>query len=95
MNSVILPGCKSIGTGAIVGAGSVVTKDVPAYVVVGGNPAHILKMRFNDNEIEALLKSEWWTLDSVRLKRVLVTLSDHENVYEFCNRIRLVKGKSL
>ena len=43
-NSVILPGVK-IGTGAIVGAGSVVTKDVPEYAIVVGNPARILKYR--------------------------------------------------
>jgi maltose O-acetyltransferase len=41
---IILPGVH-IGTGAVIGAGVVVTKDVPNYAVVGGNPAHILKMR--------------------------------------------------
>ena len=41
---IILPGVH-IGTGAVVGAGAVVTKDVPDYAVVGGNPARILKMR--------------------------------------------------
>jgi len=43
--AIVLPGCKRIGHGAIVGAGSVVTKDVPDWAVVGGNPAKILKMR--------------------------------------------------
>ncbi len=43
--ALILPGCKSIGKGVIIGAGSVVTKDIPDYAIVGGNPAKIIKFR--------------------------------------------------
>ncbi|MDR3704394.1 MAG: CatB-related O-acetyltransferase [Paludibacteraceae bacterium] len=45
---IILPGCKEIGEGAIVGAGSVVTKDIPDYAIVGGNPARIIRYRKAD-----------------------------------------------
>lgn len=45
--AIILPGCKRIGHGAIVGAGSVVTKDVPDYAIVGGNPAKVIGFRQN------------------------------------------------
>jgi maltose O-acetyltransferase len=43
--AIVLPGCKRIGNGVVIGAGSVVTKDVPDFAVVGGNPARILKYR--------------------------------------------------
>ena len=56
---VILDGIK-IGTGAIVAAGAIVTKDVEPYAVVGGVPAQHIKYRFDSETIELLLKSEWW-----------------------------------
>ncbi len=55
----IMPGIK-IGHGAIIAGKSVVTKDVPDYGVVGGNPAKLIRKRFNDNDIERLLKIAWW-----------------------------------
>lgn len=57
--SAILPGV-TLGSGAVVAAGSVVTRSVGPYEVVGGNPARVLKKRFSDRIIEGLLQSEWW-----------------------------------
>ncbi len=57
--STIMPGVK-IGSGAIVASKSVVTADVPAYSVVGGNPAKIIKYRFDEHTVNQLLTIAWW-----------------------------------
>ena len=58
----IMPGV-TIGDGAIIAAHSLVTKDVPAYSIVGGNPAKLIKKRFSDKDIEQLLDLKWWDWD--------------------------------
>ena len=58
---VILARGITIGTGAVVAAGSVVTKDVAPYTIVGGAPARVIRARFSDWMMEQLLASEWWT----------------------------------
>lgn len=58
-NACILPGV-TIGDGAVIGAGSVVTKDVPPYAITVGNPGKVLKYRFEDEIISILKKSRWW-----------------------------------
>src|SRR5690606_23584104 len=70
MEAVILPGIK-IGDGAIVAAKSVVTHDVPPYAVVAGNPARMVKMRFDENTVERLLKVAWWDWPQDRISRNL------------------------
>lgn len=52
----------TIGDGAVVGMGAVVTKDIPPYAIVGGNPAKLIRMRFDEDTIQKMLKSEWWKL---------------------------------
>ncbi|MCS6173194.1 Vat family streptogramin A O-acetyltransferase [Shewanella baltica] len=58
-NATIMPGVK-IGHGAIVASQSVVTKDVPPYAVVGGNPATVIKLRFEQDVIDKLVAIAWW-----------------------------------
>lgn len=66
-NAILLPGIR-VGTGSIIGAGAIVTKDVPPYVIVGGNPAKIIKSRFSEETIRELLASEWWNWDDEKIK---------------------------
>lgn len=63
--------CNHIGNGAIIGAGSVVTKDVKPYSIVAGNPATIKGMRFSNEIIEMLEKSKWYELQPNELIKYL------------------------
>ena len=65
--STIMSGVK-IQNGSIVGANSVVTKDVPPYSIVVGNPAKVVKYRFGERQIDSLLKIKWWEWTEDRIK---------------------------
>ena len=66
--SMVMPGIQ-IGDGAIIAARAVVTKDVPPYTIVGGNPAKIIRKRFSDDVISQLLKIRWWNWDFDKISR--------------------------
>lgn len=66
-NSIVLSGCKTIGNGAVIGAGAVVTKDVPPYAIVVGNPAKVLRYRLTPEQIEKVEASRWWELNKEEL----------------------------
>lgn len=76
-NSVILPGVH-IGDGAIVAAQSVVVKDVAPYTVVGGNPARLIKPRFDRELTDLLLRLRWWDMEGEALVELLPLLCDPE-----------------
>ncbi len=82
--STIMSGIK-IHNGAVVGAGSTVTKDVPPFAIVAGNPARIVKYRFTEDQIESLLKISWWNWTEDRIKTEATTLWSN-NINEFIER---------
>ena len=65
---VILPGA-SVGVGAVVGAGSVVTKPIPDFAVAAGNPARVLRMRFEQHVVDYLLAIAWWEWTTGKMNR--------------------------
>ncbi len=79
-DSVIIKAGVRIGDGAIIGMGSVVTKDVPPYAIVGGNPAKVIRYRFDENTIEILKSIKWWDWDDKKLSESTELM---ENINQF------------
>jgi acetyltransferase-like isoleucine patch superfamily enzyme len=71
----IVSGVK-IGDGAVIGTGSVVAKDVPPYAIAAGNPARVVRYRFNEEAVEKLLQIKWWNWPDEKVK---------ENVHLMCS----------
>ena len=80
-NAVILPGVH-IGDGAIIGANSVVGSDVDPYTIVAGNPARVLRKRFDDELIDLMLRFKWWdkSIEEINALIPILTSSDLDTV---------------
>lgn len=79
--ATIMSGVK-ICNGSVVASNSTVTKDVPPYSIVAGNPAKIVKYRFNERQIDSLLKIKWWEWTEDRIKSEAMLLwSDDINKF--------------
>lgn len=74
----LIMGGVTIGDGAIIAAGSVVTKPVPPYAIAGGVPAKVIRLRFSDKEINFLEKIQWWNRDPAWIK-------DNYNIFSDIN----------
>lgn len=67
----LIMGGLTIGDGAVIASGAIVTKDVPPYAIVGGIPAKVIRYRFSPEIIDQLLKLKWWNFPEERLKKHL------------------------
>ena len=66
--------------------GSIVTKDVPPYAIVGGNPAKLIRCRFSEEQIANLLRIAWWNWDDEKIKRML-PLINSEDIDKFVEAV--------
>ncbi|CAH1676241.1 CatB-related O-acetyltransferase [Hyphomicrobiales bacterium] len=83
---MIMSGVR-IGHGAVVAARAVVTRDVPPYAIVAGNPARIVRSRFDDSSVAALLESRWWELPRERIAPLLPLLMS-DRIADFVAAVR-------
>lgn len=79
--ALIMP-AVSIGDGAIIASRSVVTKDVPPYAIVGGNPAKVIRKRFNEETIASLLEIKWWNwpIEKINSHIAMIVAADIEKL---------------
>ncbi|MEO0471413.1 MAG: CatB-related O-acetyltransferase [Bacteroidota bacterium] len=80
---ILVDGIK-IGNGAVVAAGAVVTKDVPAYAIVGGVPATIIRYRFTPEEITFLQQTQWWNWPDAELEAKVDAFADIRQLRAHC-----------
>lgn len=83
-HSIILSGVR-IGDGAVIAAGSVVTKDVEPYSIVAGVPAKEIRKRFNSDEVDFLLQTKWWYKDDLWIQE---HANDFENISIFAEKMK-------
>jgi acetyltransferase-like isoleucine patch superfamily enzyme len=84
-SAIVLPGI-TVGDGAVVGAGAVVTKSVPPYAIVAGNPARIIRYRFSEDVIARLKAVQWWSMDEARLRELGPYIIDVEKFLEIVEK---------
>lgn len=84
--AMIMPGV-TIGDGVVIGSRALVTKDVPPYSIVGGNPAKVIKMRFTPEEIQMLKELSWWNWSPEKINEAMKFICNSD-IEEFYNRYK-------
>ncbi|HST93718.1 MAG TPA: CatB-related O-acetyltransferase [Microvirga sp.] len=90
--AIVLSGV-TIGHGAVVAAHAVVTKDVPPYAIVGGNPAKVIRYRFDEATIAALLAAGWWELPAGKIA-TLIPLLQSDRIRELIAAVKVLRAQS-
>ncbi|WP_210487554.1 CatB-related O-acetyltransferase [Microvirga antarctica] len=83
----------TVGHGAVVAAHALVTKDVPPYAIVGGNPAKLIRYRFDEATIAALLEARWWDLPRERIA-TLIHLLQSDRIRELIAAVKVLRAQS-
>lgn len=89
-NVNVMPGV-SVGDGAVIAAGAVVTKNVPPYAIVAGVPAKVIRLRFPEKTVERLLRARWWDLELSELSGL--PFCDVERCISMIEEIRARKAR--
>ncbi len=79
---VLIKGGITVGDGAVIGMGSVVTHDVNPYEIVAGVPAKHIRNRFSENMIKKLLEWKWWNMNDSQLEKIAAHVKNPEIVWE-------------
>ncbi len=87
-NRVMIKAGVNIGDGAVIGMGAIVTKDVGPYEVWAGNPAHLIKKRFDEETIRKLQETKWWELEDEKIGIIAEKITD---VASFIKEVEEIK----
>lgn len=88
---VMIIGGVHIGNGAVIGAGAIVTKDIPPYAVAVGVPAKVIRYRFPQEQIDALLAHPWWNLPEEQLRERIELFQSGDKIEEKINALCYAK----
>lgn len=87
-HNVTVMGGVTVGDGAVVGSGAIVTKSIPPYAIAVGNPARIIKYRFDSTIIEKIMAIKWWDWDKNKIKE---NIEDFKNIDLFIEKHKVDK----
>jgi len=88
-NDVVIYSGVNIGDGAVIAGQSIVTKDVPPYSIVAGNPARVVKYRFSEEIIKKLLLYKWWDLSLELIRERLIPYES--NIQQFVKELEKIR----